>query len=290
VVAPVVPQLDLSTRPDILFQVFGERDDPRMIPIAALRGGKLVPIELSSGGWRRFDSMYFSAGESYTLYHDGMQAGTVKVRQGMWANPSAPVYELGKCEIVVPLATATVTGVPEASYTIEYFASSARMGKPVAGRSLLEPAEVAATAKQIGYALAKAEGIDSTALDSLDFRAVAVPTGATPRPTIITSFIDPTAGGSSESGSSHVMAIADAKESSARYTVTFDHVVKDAAVRAEYRRYVDHLDIDGNGVDEIILEGWQEAGKTYLLILTYQDGEWKESFRGRSSWCLDVKP
>jgi len=285
-----VPQLDLSTRPDILFQVFGERDDPRMIPVAAIRDGTLLPIELSNTGWRRFDGMYLRSGTTYTLYHDGMQAGSVSVRQGMWEKADDPLYSLAKCEQLVPLASVAVTGVPSSSYTIEYFASGARLGKQVAGQSM-PPADVAATAKRIGYALGKAEEISQSTLDSLDFRAVALPTGATSRPTIIASFIDPSAGGGDANGgeSAHVFAIADAKGGSA-YTVTFDHVVKDpTSPRAEYRRYVDHLDLDGNGVDEIILEGWQEAGKTYLIILSYREGKWQETFRGRSSWCLDAK-
>src|SRR5688500_6185793 len=71
--ATSVPEqrLDLSAKPEVLFQVFGERDDPRMIPVAAVVNGALVPISLSASGWRQFDAMYARAGETYGLYRDG---------------------------------------------------------------------------------------------------------------------------------------------------------------------------------------------------------------------------
>ena len=49
---------------------------------------------------------------------------------------------------------------------------------------------------------------------------------------------------------------------------------------AEFRRYIDHLDINGDGIDEIVLEGWQFAGETYVSVLGYANGEWSEVFRG----------
>ena len=62
--------------------------------------------------------------------------------------------------------------------------------------------------------------------------------------------------------------------------------------RATYRRFVDHLDLDGDGVDEVVLEGWQYGGDTYPMILRYKDGLWREVLRGASSWCIDpqLKP
>ena len=44
--------------------------------------------------------------------------------------------------------------------------------------------------------------------------------------------------------------------------------------------------MNGDGVDEIVLEGWQFAGETFVSVLGYANGEWSEVFRGRSSWCL----
>ena len=56
---------DLSLHPDILYQVFGERDDPRLLPVAALSNGRISPLVLSAEGWQRFDSLYHDPGTRY---------------------------------------------------------------------------------------------------------------------------------------------------------------------------------------------------------------------------------
>ena len=42
--------LDLRTHPDLLFEVFGDANDPRMIPIAAIAHGELQQINLDAEG------------------------------------------------------------------------------------------------------------------------------------------------------------------------------------------------------------------------------------------------
>ena len=86
---------------------------------------------------------------------------------------------------------------------------------------------------------------------------------------------------------SHVFALADARADG--YAVTFKHVVNAGGDDSDFRRYVDHLDIDGDGIDEMILEAWQPGGDTFLVVLSFKGGAWGEVFRSRESWCLDAK-
>jgi hypothetical protein len=57
----------------------------------------------------------------------------------------------------------------------------------------------------------------------------------------------------------------------------------------EFRRYIDHADITGDGVDELLLEGWENGGDSFLLFLRYTNGRWREMARGETSWCGDPK-
>ena len=283
---PPGERFDLARKPDVLFQIFGERDDPRMIPVAAIVDGKLGPINLGAQGWRSFDSVYTPNGGSATIYHDGRAAGTATVRQGMWEKPEAPLYSLPGCKLLKPLAAVTLSGAPTDGYTVEYLASTAALKSRDAKAAM--PKELAArTARALGYAVGKPAGLENATLDSLDFYATAIATGATAEPTLIASFIDPGAQGDSTSGaqSAHLFVIADRQGSD--YVPTFRHVVNGAAGQAMYRRYVDHLDIDGDGTDEIFLEGWQYGGGTQLLVLSFRNGQWEETFRAPASWCLD---
>jgi hypothetical protein len=281
---PPAPLLDLSRKPDILFQVFGERDDPRMIPVAVLRNGTLDRIELDADGWQQFDALYMRSPGAIALYQDGRRIGDGTVRQGMWEKAGESLYSLPSCRLLTPLAAITLgTGV-KAGYTVELLASNARLAAaPRTGPSM--PPDIAnRAAREVAYGVGDRAGMPASTLDSLDFRAVAVHTGATAEPTLVASFIEPSA---SEGGGSarHVFAIAD--RAGDRYAATFTHAVNESGSGATYRRYVDHLDVTGDGIDELVLEGWQSGGDTYLMVLGFANGKWSEVFRGRSSWCIE---
>ena len=285
---PASEQLDLSSKPEILFQVFGERDDPRMIPIATIDGGRLKPIVLSATGWKQFDAIYMRSGTSYSLFRDGRPAGTVEIRQGMWEK-SSPLYSLPRCELLTPLAAVMMDGSLRTGYTVEYLASTANLGSAPAGKPF-SSAQAETAARALGGAVGLDAGISRRTLDSLDFRAVSIMTGTTDAPTIVASYVDPGAemSSASEGRTAHVFAIGD-RDATGGYQTSFTHTVNGPVTSAEYRRFVDHLDIDGDGVDEIILEGWEYGGETFLSVLTYSSGRWRESYRARSSWCLDSK-
>jgi hypothetical protein len=278
--------LNLAARPDILFQIFGEREDPRMIPIAAIENGELKKITLSSTGWRQFDAIYLRRGKSYALYQDGRERGTVTVRQGMWEKPEAPLYTLPGCEALTPLASVSVTGLGKSSYTVEALATSAARSRARASSSLSD-AELRKTGRQVALEAGARESVDARMLDALDYRAVAINTGTTDSPTIVASFLDPTSSdaGSASSNTVHLFVIADRDADG--YTPTMSHVINGPLSGAVYRRFFDHLDLTGDGIDEIVAEEWRIGQETSLVVLAWAGTKWREIFRGRGSWCLD---
>ncbi|MBC7789921.1 MAG: hypothetical protein H7Z74_08235 [Anaerolineae bacterium] len=281
---PLAGMLDLAQRPNILFQVFGTRDQPRLLPVAALSATKLVPIVLDADGWRRFDAMYMRKGKSYTLYRDGNTDGTAHIVRGMW-DSNEPLYELANCKNPIPLATVRLEGDRAGGFAVEMLASSAQLGWQHAA----QPAQSANLAESMRRASADAvdASLNQPVLDSLESRALAIPTGAGPAPTLVAWWIDSvaTSGSSAKAFTRHMFVIAD-KDTSGSYRATFSHKVFGPLGQTEFRRYLDHLDLTGDGIDEIILEGWRFGGKTYLAILGFEAGKWKEVFRSRADWCV----
>jgi hypothetical protein len=279
---PREARLDLTKRPDIVFQLFGERDDPRMVPVAAIIDGTLKPIELTASGWREFDAMYTRSNRTYSLYRDGAQIGDVRVRRGMWERRDEPLYTLPGCRLVTPLAAVSLETDARLSYTVEALAATS--GVIVQSKPPVKSTKgIDSRARRIVIDVARAAGIDSSTLQPTAFHFTAINTGATKSPTLVASYLDPES--SDRSGSTaHVFALAD--EVNGSYAPTFKHTAAGSMGTAEFRRYIDHLDLNGDGVDEIVLEGWQFAGETYVSVLGYANGEWRETFRGRSSWCL----
>jgi hypothetical protein len=278
--------IEVSANPHILFEVFGEREDPRMVPVAVLDGKQLRNIQLPPAGWRQFDRVFHREGATYTLYQDGRATGDVTVKQRMWAHPDAPLYSLPNCRNLVPLSSVALDGKMTTGITVEFLASNAQLSAAAPG-VMLPSRVVVRLARQVGSVAAKGAGVPASRLDSLDFRAVAINTGATPEPTIVASFIDPNAEEAAARGdvTSGTFVIAD--KTGTEYVPTFTHIVSGPASRAEYRRYVDHIDFDGDGVDEIVLEAWRYGGDSYLVVLKYTQGGWHEIFRASPTWCLD---
>src|ERR1700694_662142 len=141
---PGVDHLDLSTHPDILFKIYGERDDPRMIPVGVMRGGSIETISLGASGWKQFDAIYDKIGRRYTVYDDGHAVGAAKVRQGMWDAGGDPLYSLPSCQLLTPQAAVTLEGGIGPSYTVSIFASSKTLrNAPAATMSQAEATRIA---------------------------------------------------------------------------------------------------------------------------------------------------
>ena len=285
--SPALPPTNLAGRPDVLFQTFGEREDARILPIAVIVNGRIEPITLDDFGWQLLDSLYMRTGNTLTLYRNGRQAGTVTVRQGMWERED-PLYSLPGCQSLVPQASVSVQSTQDLGYTVELMASTKLIGRSAAD----EPPDPELADREgrrlLGIAAADAN-IDAAALAALQIRTTAIHLDASGRPAILATALDKE--GDADAGRArvaHLFVVGEA-DAAGSYRITFAHAANGPASSAEYRRYIDHLDLTGDGVDEIILEGWKTQGDTYLAILGRNDGVWTEVFRGRSSWCLDSR-
>ncbi|HET6680140.1 MAG TPA: hypothetical protein VFG84_03000 [Gemmatimonadaceae bacterium] len=280
--ANATESIDLSKQPEIVFQLFGERDDPRMIPIAAIVGGALQPIELSDAGWHRFDAMYARAGTSYPLYRDGSLAGSASVRRGMWSAGEEPLYSLPGCSRLRPLSAVTLATAATVGYTVEFLATTP--GLTPAIRPTVTPSpELEAAAREAAHETVRNAGLSEADLDEKSFRYAAIRTGASESPTLVAWYLDLKVEG--QVASTHVMVVSDRKDGG--WEATYALTGAGPVGQREFRRYVDHLDVDGDGVDELLMEGWRFGGDTYPIILSLRVGKWTEVFHGRASWCLD---
>ena len=283
-------ELDLAGKPDVLFQVFGESSDPRMVPIAAIVRGQIKPIRLSASGWRKFDAMYQRPGKSYSLYQSGVASGSVDVKRGMWSDSGDALYALPGCAVLTPMSSVKVNGRPASDFTLEFLASSATVTPKAHAGVTMSQDSVNHIARAVAHDIAASVGINEAKLDSLNFRAMALNTGASAAPTIIASFIDQAAErpASIATRTTHLFVIAD-RDSSGRYHSTFSHRINGPLAAAAFRRYFDHLDINGDGTDEIVLQGWQFGGDTFLTVLAWRENKWQEIYRTRANWCLDER-
>lgn len=269
----------LAGKPAVLYLLFGDRADPRLLPLATIASGRIAPLALDSAGWRAFDKLYFEPGSPVAVYLDGAALPATSIRRGMWSDAEA-LYTLPGCHALRPLGAVTLPADPSLPASLEMLATSLAM--PESKRAAPTPADLDSARAFAGRAAQRA-GITRNARDELDLLVQAIPTGATDRPTLAISYSEKGSGGGAHAR--HVFALGDIGIDS--YAPTFFHTASDSA--PEFRRLIGHVDLTGDGVDEVVLEGWRDKGDSYLVILQFTGGRWQEVARSANSWCADVK-
>ena len=276
--AEVVHETSLANKPNVIFLLFGDRNDPRLLPVATTIEGQVAPVSLDAKGWRDFDHLYLRAGTPISLYKDGRPDGTATIRRGMW-DEKTPLYKLPACHSLKPLAAM----VPRAEETREVMLERIASSDPLAAPPLRAPVskKLLDSAAALALRVAQREGITRKSRAELDLAVNAIRTGATSAPTLVASFME--RGGGIQGNPRHLFILADSGAEG--YRPSFVHSAEDSM--PEFRRLIDHADITGDGVDELLLEGWKNGGDSYLLFLRYTGGRWKEMARGATSWCAD---
>lgn len=277
-----VPALDLNAKPQFLFQVFGDRESPHMMPIAAVVNGVIKPIGLTQRGWAQLDSQFMAPHTKYPFYVAGGDPGELTVT-------GDTAYTLPGCSVVKPMSLVQLAfKKPHTDPTVEFIAFSGPLAPPHPEPArLMAASEIEKLGRKLGHDIGKRVGLSAAELDSIDFHARMITTGASKAPTLLISFIDPNAGeanGAVRTG--HIFALADS--GAAGYQVTYEHAVNGDAKSVEFQRLVNHVDLTADGADEIIVEAWKYAADNDLVVLSWTGGKWKEVLRAKQQWCLDA--
>lgn len=290
--APDVPDAPLSVvsaTSSIFFQVYGAREEPRLAPFAIVENGQLAPISLDADGWRNVDATFFAVGRKLPLYRDGTAIGDVEIVRRMWDPNDGALYALPGCSEVVPQAQGKLIMSNRAETSIEFLASSTPLKQKTDTRPL--PKDPDAQARTVASAVAAAAQVGPEELAHLDFIGRWLRTGAGPEGrTLLATFVDAEAGDAGPGAGHTVSLLALAEDSAGTLATSYQHVDQGEARGVEFRRLVNHADLDGDGIDEIILEAWRYAATPEVVVLKYAAGKWSESFRVSQNWCLDKKP
>lgn len=282
----VRPTIDPAARPTLLYHVFGSREAPKAVPIAALVDGALTPIVLTESGWRQLDSLAFATDTRISIYRDGGSAGEAVVTRGMWPADSAPLYSIRGCRSLVPQAAVRLESTVPIEQSVEFLGASVPLTQN--GTSTEAPPTGApSVARPIADALALSADIGPEDVKSEDFHARWLRTGVGPTGhTLLISQLDPNAGdeGPGAGNTAHIFALAD--DSAGRWLPSYTHTASGAARSVEFQRLVSYADLTGDGVSEIVVEAWHYAATPDLVVLRWQDGQWRERFRLRQDWCL----
>lgn len=282
---PSAPLTDMSAASAVLFQVFGARDGPKAAPIAVLVNGELQGISLDGAGWKALDSAYFASGTRLALYRDGADVGAIEVVRGMWPADAPALYTLPGCRDVVPQAEVRLQATISPEESVEFLASSVPLPQKKAVKPL--PRDGQLVGRTLASAVAGSGDVGREELAKLEFVSRWLRTGAGPSgQTLLASYIDPNAGDAGPGAGHTTMILVLAEDSAGTQMTSYAHVASGEARTVQFQRVANHADLDGDGVDEIIVEQWRYAAVPELLILKYGDGKWTERFRASLDWCV----
>jgi hypothetical protein len=281
--------LDLAAKPPVLFQVFGEARDPRIVPLGVVEAGRVRPITLTRRGWQQFERVYTSPGATLELFQDGRRTGTVRVVESMSQRGDSALYTLPGCRVALPIARVSLQGEAGGRQAVEALASNGTFGR-TRDVERMAPEEVRKIGREIALLAGARYGISPRSLDSLDSRVVAVPTGTSKRPTIVIAYTNSakrTVDTTLMRGPRQLLLFADVGEFG--YHPTYRFYQTTTGFSPEFRRYIDHLDLDGDGADEVIVEASLVNVGTAYNVLQFSNGRWFDRYRSDPNWCLDRK-
>lgn len=284
---PSTPDLSAITESTtVLFQVFGDREELKAAPIAYVEGGRLSALSLDTPGWRALDSMFFATGRQMPVYRFGTQVGTIEVVRGMWPADGAPLYQLAGCRALVPQALMRFRTTGAATQNLEFLAASAPLRQPPEGRAV--PTDAQTLARAFADTAAAASGVGTEELQRLEFVSRWMRTGAgSLGRTLMGNYVDPEAGDAGPGAGVTASVLILAEDSARTQVITYRHVSSGESRAVEFQRLMNHADLDGDGVDEIVLESWRYAQLPSLVVLKRQGAQWTEAFRVSQDWCLD---
>jgi hypothetical protein len=281
---PPPPTFDVATKPPLVFQAFGSLDSTRLVPIAVIVDGVVKPITLPDAEWRRLDSTYFQPGTQYEVYRDGQAAGTVTVTRRMWEPDSEPLYALPGCRDARPMAAVTLKTTVPLDPAFEFLSLSVPRAS-AAGSTALR--DLVGTARALAITALKGEQLDDTDIDTAAFSARAIHVAGNAKPTVVASQVDPNAGdaGPGAGHTTHFLVFGDDTDGKG-YQVSYRHLESGEARLVEFQRLLDHLDLTGDGTDEVFVESWRYGSDNDLVMLTRANGKWHEALRVPQVWCV----
>ena len=259
----------------VLYLGYRDGDQATLVPVAEIRPEGLFPIEGigSVEASRSFTAEHLTPGLEFTLFSDGARVGSF----------SAEVFSVDEryCR-VRPQIRGHIELTSAAAGVRKFLAVPVREGSELGYGTyspVVQTTDLRNTSLRMALRVIRAVGalLPGDVIDiRRDIQMFRAQPGATP--TVVATFVyaDDLVVGPTPRGAYSIFLTAD--DDGAGYRRTYVDYRVHSRDRKGAARYFDHLDIDGDGSEEVVLEVMGE-GSMWLSTLTRQGGAWVEQYR-----------
>lgn len=260
----------------VLYMGYRDGDQATLVPVAEIVPDGLVPVEGigSVEASRSFAAAHLTPGSEFTLFSEGARIGSFTAESFSVDERFCRVRPQVQGRIELRLGAATVQ---------KFLAVPTRDGSEL-GYGTYSPVVQTTVLRNTSLRMARGVMPAVSALgpeDLLNIRRDVQMFRARPgaTPSVVATFVyaDDLAVGPSALGAYSVFLIADDDDGAGYRRTHVDYRLHSRDGKGA-ARYFDHLDIDGDGSDEVVLEVMGERSM-WLSTLTRQGGAWVEGYR-----------
>ena len=260
----------------VLYMGYRDGEEATLVPVAEIRPEGLFPIEGigSVEASRSFAAEHLTPGLEFTLFADGAQVGSF----------SAEGFSVDEryCR-VRPQVRGHIELTPAATTVQKFLAVPVREGSQLGYGTyspVVQTTDLRNTSLRMALRVLREVGV-FLPVEVIDIRRDIQIFRARPdaTPTVVATFVygDDLAVGPAPREAYSIFLAAD-DDDGAGYRRTYVDYRSDSRDGKGAARYFDHLDVDGDGSDELVLEVMGEESM-WLSTLTRKGGDWVEVYR-----------
>ena len=260
----------------VLYLGYRDGDEATLVSVAEIRPDGLFPIEGigSAEASRSFVAQHLTPGQQFTLFSEGAQVGTFSAESFSVDERYCSVRPEVRGHIELTQAESTVR---------KFLAVPAQEARELGDRAyspVVQTTDLRNTSLRMALRALRDVGV-FLAGDVRDIRRDIQVFRARPgaAPTVVATFVsdDDLAVGPAPREAYSIFLTADDDDGAGYRRSYVDHRSQSRDGKGA-ARYFDHLDIDGDGSDEVVLEVMGEQSM-WLSALTRQGGDWVEVYR-----------
>ena len=267
---------DESPLGPVLYLGYRDGEQATLVPVAEIQPEGLFPIQGigSVEASRSFAAEHLTPGREFTLFSDGAQVGSF----------SAEVFSVDEryCR-VRPQIRGSIELTSAAATVQKFLAVTVREGSELGYGTyspVVQTTDLRNTSLRMALRVLREVGVflPGDVIDiRRDIQMFRAQPGATP--TVVATFVysDDLVVGPAPRGAYSIFLTADDDDGAGYRRTHVDYRVHSRDGKGA-ARYFDHLDIDGDGSEEVVLEVMGE-GSMWLSTLTRQGGAWVEQYR-----------